>query len=159
MEKNRNRQGYSGSFTIEAAVVILMTMLLLVTVIFTAFYVHNAATITAIADAALLENAASLEENRDSFCKDLEGVLRQRLIGESQVQASIGGGEDKRSAEVSAVFRIPLAMIDDLTQERMGNLSFHSDVSHLDGRKKLLLYKAICDGAENLLGAGGRGKE
>ena len=158
MKGNRKRQGFSGSFTIEAAVVIPMTMLLLVTVIFTAFYVHNAATITAVADAALLENASSLKENGDSFCGDLERILQQRLIGETQVQASISGGEDKRSAEVFAVFRIPLAMIDDLTQQRMGSLSFSGDVSHLNGRKKLLLYKAICDGAENLLGAGGREK-
>ncbi|MBR3402787.1 MAG: pilus assembly protein [Parasporobacterium sp.] len=158
MVRNWKRQRFSGSFTIEAAVVIPMTMLLLVTMIFTAFYVHNAATIAAVSDAALLENALYLDENRSSFCSNLEGILGQRLIGETQVSASISGGEDKRSAEVSAVFRIPIAMIDDLTQERLGSLSFRSDVSHLDGRKKLLLYKAICDGAENLLGAGRREK-
>jgi len=159
MEGNRKRRGLSGSFTIEATVVIPITMLLLVTMIFTAFYVHNAVTVTAVSCAALLENAADLDDNRESFCGSLEGILMQRLIGETQVSAAVSGGEDKRSAEVSAAFRIPLAMIDDLTQERTGSLSFRSDVSHLDGRKKLLLYKAICDGAENLLGAGGRGKE
>ena len=150
------RNGLSGSFTIEAAVVVPMAMLLLVTMLHTAFYVHNAATIAAVSDAALLENASDLKENEAAFTGNLEGILRQRLIGETQVSASISGGEDRRSAEVSAAFQVPLAMIDDLTRGRLANLTFHSAVSHLDGRNKLLLYKAICDGASNLLGTGER---
>ena len=143
----------NASFTIEAAVVVPLAMIMIVTVIFTAIYAHNAATIAAVTDFSVLEQAAGADESRNAVSLGTQELLAKRLIGETNVSVSISGGEQERSAYASASFQIPLAMINDLTGNRMETLSFQTDLSNLNGRKKLLLYKSICDGAEELLTA------
>ena len=147
----RTKGKLEASFTIEAAVVMPLAMILMVTVIFTAFYAHNAATIAAVTNCAALEAAAAADQSRNAVSSGMKELLAKRLIGETDVSVSISGGEQERSASASASFQIPLAMVRDLTGNRMESLSFRTGLSNLNGRKKLLLYKSICDGVSDLL--------
>ena len=139
------------SFTIEAAVVVPLAMIMMATVIFAAFYVHNAATIAAVTDYAVLEQAAGMNGSQNVLCQGVKELLAGRLIGETAVSVSISGGEENGTAYTSASFQIPLAMIRELMGNTGEKLSFQTEVSNLNGRKKLLLYKSICDGVSELL--------
>ena len=142
---------WKGSFTIEAAVVVPMVMVMLAACLYMAFHIHNAATMAAVTDAAVMELAAGWEEAPDSAGRDLEGILAGRLLGETETSVRVNVTGDAGSAEASAQFRTLPSMIRELTGEKLSSLSFRTEISHLNGRKKLLLYKSICDGVSDLL--------
>lgn len=143
---------FAGSFTIEAAVVVPLVMLLMVAVIFLTFYVHDKVTMTAVSDYALLENAGNIRKNETAISTGMTSLLADRMIVATDITSSVSGSDNKAYATASAHINIPIAMMKTVLGEETENLNEKIDISNLAGRKTLLLYKAIIEGASELSG-------
>lgn len=142
-----------GSFTMEAAVVTPMTMLILMAVIFLSFFVYDQVTLDAAAEYAVLERAEQSLMGRGDASGAAER-LTHVLMAAGETSVSVSGDADHCSGEVTAVFHVPLLMVDQLTSGALRTIEVHMERHAFDGRKKLLLYKSICDGAADLTRAG-----
>ena len=139
-----------GSFTIEAAVVVPITMVIMVAMVFMSFFAYDKTTLTAVCDYALMETAGKTENNTGQIQSEVSGLLVSRLLAASDIKVSAGGSDMNAYIESSASFGIPMLMIQTLFGYENMNFSSRLDVSNLNGRKKLLLYKSILDGADSL---------
>lgn len=134
------------SFTIEAAVTVPIAMCVLTAMIFAAFFLHNHVTMTAVNDYLLLTGADPAQAEPP----DASGLLSDRLIGVSEVSASLNSSDMSASIVSSAGSNTPGGLIGTLLDGKTGGLSSQMQFNNLDGRKKLLLYKSICDGVGSI---------
>ncbi len=144
---------FAGSYTLEAAVIVPIVMVIMVAAIFLTFYVHDQVTMTAVSDYALLENAGNIGSNETQITSGMTSLLSDRMIVATDISSSVSGSDNKAYASASAHINIPLAMMKTMLGEEAENLSEEIDISNLAGRKTLLLYKAIIEGASELTGA------
>ena len=153
MSGNKSRCEFNiwlkGSMTIEAAVVVPIAMVIMVSIIFLAYYVHDQAVMSAAADYAVMENAG--KENAGNTAQLINGILSGKLYSVSGISVSASGSKGSIKAQSSASFYMPLSMVRQMLGMDTKNLKAQVDVSFLASRKKLLLYKSICDGIPELL--------
>lgn len=151
--RNSLKRTISGSFTIEAAVVVPMCMLIFLAVIYLGFYEYDQVTVNAVSEYAVYRQA---EQNLGgvSGTEGLEAELSSLLLAVSQSSLSVTGDANQSKAASSANFQIPLLMVDQLTSGTLRTIRAEAEGNAFDGRKKLLLYKNICDGAGDILQAG-----
>ena len=141
-----------GSMTIEAAVIVPIAMVILVSIIYLAYYVHDQAVMSAVTDYAVMENAG--KNDAGNAAQIINSLLGEKLYSVSGISAGADGGGGKLNADSSASFYMPLAMIRQILGQDTGSLSASVNASFLASRKKLLLYKSICDGVPELLKGG-----
>ncbi len=154
MKRSRLRQRMSGrcraSFTIEAAVVVPFVMLIFMAVLYTGFYVYDQVTVTAAAEYSVLEQAERCLMGR-ADSSGIQAALSGRLLKAAVSSVSVSGGTDHCRAEISASFSVPLLMVRQLTSEALGDIRSGAEGHSFDGRKKLLLYKSLCDGVSDVI--------
>ena len=143
---------FSGSFTLEAAVIVPLVMVIMVAAVFLTFYVHDIVTMTAVSDYALLENAGNIRKNEQEITTGMTQLLSDRMIAATDISSSVSGSDNKAYATASAHINLPTAMLKTMLGEETGNLNEKIDISNLSGRKTLLLYKAIIEGASEISG-------
>lgn len=143
---------FSGSFTLEAAVIVPLVMVIMVAAVFLTFYVHDIVTMTAVSDYALLENAGNIRKNEQEITKGMTQLLSDRMIAATDISFSVSGSDNKAYATASAHINLPTAMLKTMLGEETENLNKEIDISNLSGRKTLLLYKAIIEGASEISG-------
>lgn len=143
---------FSGSFTLEAAVIVPLVMVIMVAAVFLTFYVHDIVTMTAVSDYALLENAGNIRKNEQEITTGMTQLLSDRMIAATDISSSVSGSDNKAYATVSAHINLPTAMLKTMLGEETENLNKEIDISNLSGRKTLLLYKAIIEGASEISG-------
>ena len=146
------KRSLQGSFTLEAAVIVPLAMVMMVGVIFLAFWVHDAASMTAVNDYAVLSCASQTDLQPGGVSQKTVDLLSSRLIAAKDISSSLQGSDAEGKAVSSANITLPLAMLRTLLGEESQHLYEEVEISNLNGRKKLLLYKSICDGAEHLIG-------
>lgn len=155
-KKNSLRGGrniaFSGSFTLEAAVIVPLVMVIMVAAVFLTFYVHDIVTMTAVSDYALLENAGNIRKNEQEITTGMTQLLSDRMIAATDISSSVSGSDNKAYATASAHINLPTAMLKTMLGEETENLNKEIDISNLSGRKTLLLYKAIIEGASEISG-------
>ena len=139
-----------GSFTIEAAVVVPITMVIMVALVFLGFLTYDKASITAVCDYALMEAAGNTGNNTTKVQNAIFELLNSRLLAVSDIKVSAGGNTGNAYVSSAASFDIPLYMVKELIGGEAGLLSCNMDISNLDGRKVLILYKMILDGVSIL---------
>lgn len=143
---------FSGSFTLEAAVIVPLVMVIMVAAVFLTFYVHDIVTMTAVSDYALLENAGNIKKNEQEITTGMTQLLSDRMIAATDISSSVSGSDNKAYATASAHINLPTAMLKNMLGEETENLNKEIDISNLSGRKTLLLYKAIIEGASEISG-------
>lgn len=143
---------FSGSFTLEAAVIVPLVMVIMVAAVFLTFYVHDIVTMTAVSDYALLENAGNIRKNEQEITTGMTQLLSDRMIAATDISSSVSGSDNKAYATASAHINLPTAMLKTMLGEETENLNKEIDISNLSGRKTLLLYKAIIEGASEISG-------
>lgn len=143
---------FSGSFTLEAAVIVPLVMVIMVAAVFLTFYVHDIVTMTAVSDYALLENAGNIKKNEQEITTGMTQLLSDRMIAATDISSSVSGSDNKAYATASAHINLPTAMLKTMLGEETENLNKEIDISNLSGRKTLLLYKAIIEGASEISG-------
>ena len=148
--ESRKKYGFlKASFTIEAAVVLPIVMVAMVSVVFLTIYLYDCVSLTAVGSYAVLEQAGN--EQSENLTDGCAALLNQRLLAASDVFVSVSGDDRNAAAEMSANFQLPLGMIRQLFSEEIQQMQKKISLSNLNGRKTLLLYKAICEGTVNLL--------
>lgn len=157
IRKKRSLRGgrniaFSGSFTLEAAVIVPLVMVIMVAAVFLTFYVHDIVTMTAVSDYALLENAGNIRKNEQEITTGMTQLLSDRMIAATDISSSVSGSDNKAYATASAHINLPTAMLKNMLGEETENLNKEIDISNLSGRKTLLLYKAIIEGASEISG-------
>ena len=140
-----------GSFTIEAAVVVPITMMMFLAVIFLSIYVHDQVTMTAAVQRAALEQAEQSLTGSFGSAGLQQGMSRQ-LIRAENTGLTVSGNADSVTAQASGGFTVPVPMADLLTGGSLHELHARVQNHAFSGRRKLLLYKSICDGVQDLTG-------
>ena len=139
----------NAAFTIEAAVIVPISLMIVMTILFLSFYLHDLVTVTAVNEYVIYEAAHDMKEDQYAAQDLAETILSGKLLTAKDACVSITAGKNKASSVISAVFTAPL----DLIKTMMGNMSEISssiDVSNLNGREQLIIYKAVMDGIEDI---------
>lgn len=138
-----------GSFTIEAAVIVPLTMFIVVTFIYMAFYLHDRVVMSCTGADFILENAMDYKDSLTGIEEDTEQMLKSRLIIAEDIQVSVSENQGvvlKSSAKIG----MPFSFITDIMGSSVSEAESTVNISVLDGRGTLLKYKAVADGAKLL---------
>ena len=137
------------SFTIEAAVIVPISMFVIITFMYMAFYMHDCVIIKTVGPYYILENADSYNDSLSGIEEDIADMLEKRLIIAGDVSVVLEE-DDGFILKCSAEFDLPLNFIRTLLGASSGSISTQTDISALNARELLLEYKAFADTADSL---------
>lgn len=126
-------------YTIEAAVVVPIIMVIVALLVEFGLYLHDCVLAETVGPAIVLEAAGEESDGQ------ISEMLNKRLAGAGNVAVNIESSEDI-VIDVSAEFNWPFRAIAGGESE----IKTQVNISNLDGRKKLLGYKILCDGIGKL---------
>ena len=149
----KNRK-YKGSFTLEAAVVVPITMALIAGLVIFTLSVHDGVILNTVSTAIIMENASRFSKEPENIQGKIMDMLSKRLIVTRNIAVEVTGGEDDCTATCSGSFQIASGFIRNMTGTEITDLQSRINISYLNGRKTLLKYKAVCDSASGLLNKG-----
>lgn len=145
---------YKGSFTLEAAVVVPITMALIAGLLIFTLSVHDGVIMNTVSTAIIMENASRFSKEPENIQGKIMEMLSKRLIVTRNIAVDVTGGEDDCTATCSGSFQIASGFIRNLTGTKITDLHSQINISYLNGRKTLLKYQAICDNVTGLLNKG-----
>lgn len=145
---------YKGSFTLEAAVVVPITMALIAGLLIFTLSVHDGVIMNTVSTAIIMENASRFSKEPENIQGKIMEMLSKRLIVTRNIAVDVTGGEDDCTATCSWSFQIASGFIRKLTGTKITDLHSQINISYLNGRKTLLKYQAICDNVTGLLNKG-----
>lgn len=98
-----------GSYTVEASVVVTMTVLILAALILCTFYIHDRAVLQAVVcEAASAGSSFATEEERKAAAQEVVGKLgEERFLGSRGLEGSAALGKREVTVLWSAVYPIP----------------------------------------------------
>lgn len=137
------------SFTIEAAVIVPLTIFIIAAFMYMAFYIHDRAVMGSAGAAYILENAADYSDSLSTIEEDTREMLENRLIIAENISVSVTD-EDGITLESSADINMPLAFLSSILGTSPDSVSTSVNISMLDGRAQVLKYKAAADGIDVL---------
>lgn len=136
------------SFTIEAAFIVPIVMVLIVGVIFISFMAHDMIAMDAISSYTVIDNATQKNE------QVIQSTLQQKLSKGLIVTKNICVDGKKRSdgyvVKTCGNFSLPTFSLSSLFGASTINESSQISISNLDGRGALLKSKAIADGIKDI---------
>ena len=139
------KKNVQASFTIEAAVVIPIVLVLFAALIFLTFFAHDSITIHAAGTAAVLEQAEAFKDKKLSAETREDTDLLTHLLVAEDASLSISETGEGLTASLSAGFHVPLLMVRTILGDAAQNLRAEINLTHLDARKEILGYKALTD--------------
>ena len=139
-----------GSMTIEAAVVVPVTMAIILAIVFMGFYVNNKAAMAAVDYYSALEYAGEVDRSIVSS-GSMDPDLADCLYAAYGVSAGVSGEADKYTAWSDASFFMPSVLVSRMFDKAMEQMHEDVEVSFMNGRKKLLYYKSQCEELPGLL--------
>lgn len=142
------------SFTLEAAVIVPLSMALIAALLIFTLAVHDGVIMNTVSIAAIIENAGKYSEDPENIRNEVQEMLQKRLVVAKNISVEIDGTEDQYTAISQGSFQIASGFIRYFTGEDLTNLNTRVCISNLNGRKTLLKYKTICDSAEQMLSNG-----
>lgn len=115
MAKSKQRQkcgdknAWKGSYTVEAAVILPLTALILAAVILAAFYIHDKSCMQGMACeiASSGSNCITQEMRAKRVAQLRQEVKRQRFLGSRNLSASVSSGKTEVNAKIDASYPIP----------------------------------------------------
>lgn len=152
----RKKGGYmktkklKASFTIEAAVIVPIVMVIIVGIIFIAFHVHDIATMESMNTFALIENANKYNEDTEIIQTELKDKLSSGLIITKNINVESTKRIDGLIVKSCGNFSLPFTALTELFGKNQINESSEITVTNLDGRGALLKNKAIVDGIKKI---------
>ena len=151
------KRTYKGSFTLEAAVIIPLTMALIAALLIFALAVHDGVIMNTVTVATIMENAGKFTDDPENIREDVLKMLQTRLVVAKNISVEVDGTEDQCTAVSQGSFQIASGFIRYFTGEDLSQLNTRVCISNLNGRKTLLKYKTICDSAAHILSDGEEG--
>lgn len=109
LKQMKERKGFCGSYTVEAAAVVSLTFLVLGALIIAVFFAHDRAVAQGMVCEAAVEgsNFMTSEERTEAAAKVRESISQERFLGSRSISASTGVGEKTSSASCNASFPVP----------------------------------------------------
>lgn len=107
---NRQRmQAWKGSYTVEAAAVVSITVMVLAALILVSFYAHDRAVLQSFVCeiASVGSNYATESERTTGINAAKSQVSASRLLGSKNLSGSAQAGEDEVTASWSAAYPVP----------------------------------------------------
>ncbi len=138
------------SFTIEAAIIVPLVMVIIVGMIFVAFLAHDMVMMDALNAYVLVENADKYSDNEDLIKEDLQNRLSDGLIITKNIDVETKKRFDGIVVKSCGNFSLPFSTLSELFGTKTINESSQITISNLDGRGALLKNKAIADGIKKI---------
>ncbi len=135
------------SATIEAAVIVPFTLLIIAAVISLVLVLHDRIIFPTAGIYEVMEEAGG-EKDPEGIREAVSEVLNNRLVTAKEASVTAVETEDEISVEAEGDIRIPLWFVRSLVGEENSHIHTRIDVSNLDARKTLIRYKTICDGID-----------
>ncbi len=143
------------SFTIEAAVVVPLCMVVLASVVLAAFNLHDNVVLKASAPSLVLESAAEFAKEGKTVY-DYEAYFKRRLIVLKNAAVESSEKDDGIVFTGSADFNTDLKMAGLLLGGSTGSRNVRIEIACLKPRKNLVKYKILCEAAEKAGLSGGQ---
>ncbi|MBR5930900.1 MAG: hypothetical protein IKZ95_02620 [Lachnospiraceae bacterium] len=143
-----------GSFTLESAVIVPITMAVIVALLLFTLSVHDGVILNTVSTVIIMENASRFSKEPQNIQGKIMEMLSKRLVITRNIAVDVTGGEDDCTAECSGSFQIASGFIRGLTGTDITDLHSQINISNLNGRRTLLKYKTVCDGVSGLLQEG-----
>lgn len=138
------------AFTIEAAVIVPIAMIVITALLFFTIYIHDKVIMGTVSTFTIMENAGKEEQDAETMRDSVEEMLAKRLIITKNISVDVKGDEDNCSIVSEGEYAVPLKVVRDVLGEDLSVEHASINVSNLNGRKTLLKYKAIKDGISSL---------
>lgn len=140
-------------FTIEAAVIVPLAMVLMAAVMMVSFVLHDRSVMHTAALFEIMDHAKGFEEEPEEAAAKVDALLAKRLIAAKNPQVLVEEDKEGTKAGVSGVISLPGGLFRMLLGSSFEKPAAEVRISNLDGRKVLVGYKTICDGF-SVLGSG-----
>ena len=108
------RKKYKGSFTLEAAVVVPITMALIAGLLIFTLSVHDGVILKTVSTAIIMENASRFSKEPENIQGKILDMLSKRLIVTRNIAVDVTGGEDDCTATCRGSFQIASGFIRNL---------------------------------------------
>lgn len=144
------RRKVKAAFTIEAAVIVPIAMVVITALLFFTIYVHDNVIMGTVGTFTIMEEAGKENVDAGDMRREVEDVLSKRMIITKNISVDAQGNEDDFSICISGDYIVPLRVVRKVLGENLNQEKSKINISNLNGRKTLLKYKAIKDGISKL---------
>lgn len=144
------RKKLKAAFTIEAAVIVPIAMVIITALLFFTIYVHDNVIMGTVGTFTIMEEAGKENADVSDMRRDVEDMLSKRMIITKNISVDAQGNEDDFSICIQGDYIVPLRAVRKVLGEDMNQENSKINISNLNGRKTLLKYKAIKDGFSKL---------
>ena len=134
-------------FTLEAAVIVPLSLVIICTMILLSFYIHDKIVFKSAGVRAVFENRS---EDTSAIRSSVLDALENGLIMTRNTDVSCEINDDSASVQASGNFNWGYRMISGLFQDSLDTMSEKISISNLDGRSIILKY-ALADDLKELL--------
>ena len=138
-------------FTIEASVIVPLTLIIAVSVIFISFFFHDVISVKSVSSDLILQQAEAYKADTAGSSDGDQEKLQGRLIIADNAGITIEKDKNGIKAVGSCSIIIPLAMVREITDIDNDGFSTSVTISHIDARKEILKYKALADLGNGLI--------
>lgn len=149
---------WRGSFTIEAAVIVPLILVLVAAMLTAVFLVHDRVIMNTVSVYEVMDHAEQQRQDPTAVQTAAAEMLEKRLITAKEAGVSVEATEDGFAVNAEGTAAIPLRFVRMLLGEGSGQIHTNINISNLDGRSALIQYKTICDGLA-ALSSGTEGEE
>ena len=144
------RRKVKAAFTIEAAVIVPIVMVIITALLFFTIYVHDNVIMGTVGTFTIMEEAGKENVDAGDMRREVEDMLSKRMIITKNISVDAQGKEDDFSICISGDYIVPLRVVRKVLGENLNQEKSKINISNLNGRKTLLKYKAIKDGISKL---------
>lgn len=144
------RRKVKAAFTIEAAVIVPIVMVVITALLFFTIYVHDNVIMGTVGTFTIMEEAGKENVDAGDMRREVEDMLSKRMIITKNISVDAQGNEDDFSICISGDYIVPLRVVRKVLGENLNQEKSKINISNLNGRKTLLKYKAIKDGISKL---------
>ena len=147
---NLRKKTLKASFTIEASVIVPLTLVLIAAVMTLVFALHDRVIFSTVSIYEVMERAGNSADGSEPVVSAVSEMLEKRLITVKNVSVSAETEEDELSVITGGTVQAPLGIVRELLGEESGQIQETINISNLNARKILVKYKTICDGLSAL---------
>lgn len=139
------RKKLKAGFTIEASVIVPLTMILVAAVMVVCFMLHDRVILSTVSIYEVMEHASRYKDDPDAAQSGIGDMLGKRLITAKNESADVEQQEGGLKVTAAAELEAPLGGIHKIsgTPEQ---IQCRINISNLNARERLVRYKTICDG-------------
>ncbi|MCF0142180.1 MAG: pilus assembly protein [Parasporobacterium sp.] len=152
MEKQIRKDFVQASFTIEAAVIVPLSLIIVMTVILLCFFIHDRVMLTAGMAEAVFTEASAEEPDLDNMIESAGSLITTKQIMASGTETNGSESLGSYTLEAESAFDWRFSLVRELFDNALGGMDAEVKISNLDGRDILLRYRLIRDGLDLING-------